>query len=125
MVHKLTARLQTVHFEVSGCVFSLGKFKTHSIYIQNVDVRRRKECVLHERCKHVPWVHLMMSEYQRLDMIFKPKSRTWMTDAATYNPIVATSDRTISRNIAFEKRSLNFAPRCSAAATSCTPLIDR
>jgi hypothetical protein len=125
MAHKLTVRSQTVRFEISGWKFSLGKYETHSVYVQNVDIRGRKECVLHERCKHVPRVHLMRGRYQRLDIIFKLKPRTWMTDAMTYNPIVATSDRTISRNIVFEKRSLNLAPRCSAAATSCTPLIDR
>lgn len=57
--------------------------------------------------------------------IFKHKPRTWMIDAMTYKPIVAASDRTMSRNIAFEKRSLTVAPRFSAAATSCTPLTDR
>jgi hypothetical protein len=125
MAHKLTVRSQTVRFEISGCQFRLRKYETHSVYVQNVDIRGRKECVLHKRCKHVPRVHLMRSRHQRLDINFKIKPRTWMTDAMTYNPIVATSDRTISRNIAFVKRSLNFAPRCSAAATCCTPLIDR
>jgi hypothetical protein len=48
-----------------------------------------------------------------------------MIDAMRYRPTVAEIDITISRNIAFVKRSLNFAPRCSAAATCCTPLIER
>jgi hypothetical protein len=125
MAHKLTVRSQTVRFEISRCEFSKGKYGTHSVYVQNVDIRGRKECVLHERCNHVPRVHLMRGRYQHLGIIFKPKPRTWMTDATTYNPIVATSDRTISRNIAFEKRSLNLAPRCSASATCCTPLTAR
>lgn len=102
-----------------------SKNETHSVYVQNVDIRGRKECVLHERCNHVPRVQLMRRKNQRLGIIFKLKPPTWMIDAMTYNPIVATSDRTMSRNIAFEKRSLNLAPRCSASATCCTPLIAR
>jgi len=46
-----------------------------------------------------------------------------MKDATTYKLIVAENDMTISRNIAFVKRSLNVAPRLSASDICCTPLI--
>ena len=55
----------------------------------------------------------------------KLKPHTWMTDERTYKPIVAASDMTISRKIAFEKRPLNDVPLFFSLDTASTPLTAR
>ena len=45
------------------------QYETHSVYVQNIDIRGRKERVLHERRNHVPRVELMRGRCQRMVMI--------------------------------------------------------
>ena len=65
---------------------------------------------------HVLQVQLIACDNQCQSMV-PNKPGTWIRDTTTYKPIVAANDMTISRNIAFVKRSLNVAPRSSASDT--------